>query len=222
MAVKTYSMKRDGRNFTLSPNFQLYEFACNDKSDEVLVDDNLLEVLQQASNDLKRKITVTSGYRSKKYNDQIGGAKNSYHVRGQAADISIEGLTPWQVALYFEHYGNKKAKAIGMYDSWVHVDTRTTALYKYRKLKGKMGPFASTNNVETRTDTFGTKAQAPKPVSIAVNASNPASAGEVAALMVVIANKVQVNDKKALEAELTKNYNGSMYWVIKKLLDKIK
>jgi len=126
------------------------------------------------------------------------------------------------VALYFEHYGNKKAKAIGMYDSWVHVDTRTTALYKYRKLKGKMGPFASTNNVETRTDTFGTKAQAPKPVGIVANASNPASAAEVIALLSLIANKVQVGDKKALEAELIKNYNGSMYWVIKKLLDKIK
>ena len=163
MTVKKYSLKKDGRNLVLSPNFQFREFACKDNSDEVLVDLSLVEALQQASNDLKKRITIISGYRSKKHNDKVGGAKNSYHVRGQAADIKIEGLNPWQVALYFEHYGNKKVRAIGMYDSWVHVDTRTTAVYKYRKLKGKMGIFGSTNNRETRTDTFGTKAQAIKP-----------------------------------------------------------
>lgn len=33
-------------------------------------------------------IFVNSGFRSKKLNDAVGGAKNSYHLSGQAADIA--------------------------------------------------------------------------------------------------------------------------------------
>ena len=32
-------------------------------------------------------IIVSSGYRSESYNKQIGGAKNSQHVKGEAVDI---------------------------------------------------------------------------------------------------------------------------------------
>lgn len=207
----------------MSPNFQLYEFACKDRSDEVLVDDNLVELLQQASNDLQRKITIISGYRTESYNASPGvkGAKNSYHVRGQAADIQVEGLTPWQVALYFEHYGNKKARAIGMYDSWVHVDTRTTALYKYRKLKGKMGHFNSTNNVETRTDTFGTKEQAIKPKGGVKVEVIPA---EIVMLVDRLIEVIEIKDRKGLEqnyADLKINkpkFYNSMVGMAKKLM----
>ena len=35
-----------------------------------------------------KPITVNSGYRCPKLNDAVGGAKNSQHMRGEAADIT--------------------------------------------------------------------------------------------------------------------------------------
>lgn len=39
-----------------------------------------------------KPITVNSGYRGPKLNKAIGGAKNSQHMTGQAADIEIVGI----------------------------------------------------------------------------------------------------------------------------------
>lgn len=44
-------------------------------------------VLDPARKQLKEAITVTSGYRSESVNRRIGGAQNSQHKKGQAADI---------------------------------------------------------------------------------------------------------------------------------------
>jgi uncharacterized protein YcbK (DUF882 family) len=39
-----------------------------------------------------KPVTINSGYRSTKLNKAIGGAKNSQHMTGQAADIEIVGI----------------------------------------------------------------------------------------------------------------------------------
>ena len=57
---------------------------------------------------------------------KIGGAKNSYHVKGQAADIGVSGKTPLEVAKKAEDLG---MKGIIKYGSFVHVDTRTTKYF---------------------------------------------------------------------------------------------
>ena len=222
MAVKRYSLKRDGKYFKLADNFTLGEFACKDGNDEVLVDLSLVDILQRARAELGRRITITSGYRTQKYNGKIGGAKNSYHIKGQAVDIKVEGLTPWQVALYFEHCS--KAGGIGMYDSWVHVDTRAVK-YRYVELNRDMGQFRSTKGAHKAVASFGAKVGITGKVTgvatIADNAAKSAHSAEIAELVRNIANKVQVDDTKALEAELAWSYNGSMYWVIKKLMDRL-
>jgi hypothetical protein len=38
-------------------------------------------------------LTVTSGYRSPAYNKAVGGARNSTHLRGDAIDIALDGLS---------------------------------------------------------------------------------------------------------------------------------
>lgn len=45
------------------------------------------EILQPIRNKLKLPITVTSGYRNSLLNKVLGGAKNSQHISGEAADI---------------------------------------------------------------------------------------------------------------------------------------
>ena len=47
------------------------------------------EVLQPIRDKWGRPIVVTSGFRSEKVNNAVGGVKNSQHRLGQAADLKI-------------------------------------------------------------------------------------------------------------------------------------
>ena len=72
-----------------------------------------------------RALVITSGYRSAATNARLadeGAAKNSMHLYGKAADITLPGLSAkhlGQVAKYFQQGG------VGFYTSrnFVHVDT---------------------------------------------------------------------------------------------------
>lgn len=50
-----------------------------------------VKVLQPLRNGLNEPIKINSGYRSPELNKAVSGVKNSQHMTGQAADISIEG-----------------------------------------------------------------------------------------------------------------------------------
>jgi zinc D-Ala-D-Ala carboxypeptidase len=78
----------------LSPHFSLEELTrtdtglSNDPEVEqgealVILADTILEPMR----DLVGPLRVNSGFRSKAVNDRIGGAKNSQHMAGQAADV---------------------------------------------------------------------------------------------------------------------------------------
>jgi uncharacterized protein YcbK (DUF882 family) len=49
-------------------------------------------VLEKIRANFARPITINSGYRGPALNKAIGGAKNSQHLTGQAADIEIAGI----------------------------------------------------------------------------------------------------------------------------------
>lgn len=50
-------------------------------------------VLEKIRLHFGRPIVINSGYRGPKLNKAIGGAKNSQHMTGQAADIEIAGIS---------------------------------------------------------------------------------------------------------------------------------
>lgn len=115
----------------LTKNFSLEEFKCKDGSDipnNVL--SNIIELaknLQVLRDTINKTISITSGYRSPKYNAKIGGVKNSQHVKGTASDIQIKGMTPKEVALVIEgliESGKMKQGGIGVYPNFTHYDIR--------------------------------------------------------------------------------------------------
>lgn len=120
MAVKTYSVKKDG-NKKLSTNFKVKEFACKDGSDKILIDTELVELLQNIRNHFGKPITINSGYRTPAHNKKVGGSNNSYHTKGQACDIVVKGVHPIIVSMYAEKLN---AGGIGVYKTFTHVDTR--------------------------------------------------------------------------------------------------
>lgn len=91
--VSRYSKKKDGTR-KVAANFTVNEFACKDGTDEVLIADKLPEVLQKIRAHFGRAATITSGYRTERYNVAVGGAKASQHCLGTAADIVVTGATP--------------------------------------------------------------------------------------------------------------------------------
>jgi uncharacterized protein YcbK (DUF882 family) len=117
----------------LSTNFSLHEFESADgtaPSGDVLK--NLTELaknLEVLRKHIGQPIQVTSGFRSKEHNKKIGGALNSYHVLGMAADIKVAKMTPEQVAKAIELLiaeGKMKEGGIGIYKTWLHYDHRGT------------------------------------------------------------------------------------------------
>ena len=122
--VKTYSVKKDGSTY-LSNNFKVKEFACNDGSDTVLISDDLVDLLQKIRDHFGVAVTINSGYRTSTYNKKVGGATNSQHVKGTAADIVAKGVDPLTVAQYSE-YLMPDSGGIGVYQTFTHVDVRTS------------------------------------------------------------------------------------------------
>lgn len=122
VTINAYSKAKDG-NKKLSTNFKVKEFACNDGSDPVFVAPELVEVLQKIRNHFKKPVNINSGYRTVTKNKACGGATYSQHLYGTAADISIKGVSPKEVAAYAETLLPKKG-GIGIYSTFTHVDVR--------------------------------------------------------------------------------------------------
>jgi uncharacterized protein YcbK (DUF882 family) len=117
----------------LSANFDLKEFESGDgKQPNEQVLKNLVQLaknLEMLRSYLKSPIKITSGYRSKEHNAKIGGALNSFHVLGMAADIQVKGLKPEEVGKAIELLikdGKMKEGGVGTYSTWIHYDIRGT------------------------------------------------------------------------------------------------
>lgn len=123
--IMKYSKKMDG-NRNITTNFKIKEFACKDGSDTIYLDSNLARILQKIREHFGKPVVITSAYRTVAYNKRVGGSSSSYHTKGQAADIKIEGVSAVEVAMYAQTITN----GVGCYyydnTEFVHVDTRNS------------------------------------------------------------------------------------------------
>lgn len=105
----------------LSPHFSAYEFKCKDGSEHP-IDPTLIKMLEVIRTHFDAPVIVTSGYRSPEYNKRVGGAPNSYHTKGMAADIAVRGIHAHEVY----KFANERfpTGGVGKYASWTHIDCR--------------------------------------------------------------------------------------------------
>lgn len=125
-------------------NFKISEFLHSQTAKEKGINnipdaeslDNLLELivlcLQPIREKLKKAVIVTSGYRSPELNKAIGGATNSQHCKGQAADIKVNGMRAEDLADFIANSGIEYDQLITEYSSWVHI---SFAKGKNRKMR---------------------------------------------------------------------------------------
>lgn len=74
-------------------NFSPRELACKGTG-QLLVDETAIDKLQQLRDALGVPLLITSAYRSPEHNKRVGGATNSYHMKGNAFDIRMENQDP--------------------------------------------------------------------------------------------------------------------------------
>ena len=118
-----------GSPVQLTKNFKSTEFDCRcSRCKKTTIDLDLVKILQKIRDHFKKPVLINSGYRCSKHNTSVGGSYNSKHVSGMAADIRIKGVQPLEIAKYAESIG---VLGIGLYDSFVHVDTRTKKYFWY-------------------------------------------------------------------------------------------
>jgi uncharacterized protein YcbK (DUF882 family) len=116
----------------LTKNFSKAEFDCNDGSK--MPEKVLANVKKQAKNlqvlrdFLDKPIRINSGYRSPSYNKKIGGAKNSQHLKGNATDIKVKGMSPGDLGRVIEgliRIGAIEDGGLGLYSNFTHYDRRS-------------------------------------------------------------------------------------------------
>jgi len=107
-------------DFILTDNFNLAEFECR-HCGTVKLCPELVRRLQQIRDIVGSAVEVTSGYRCPTHNKNVGGASNSQHLTGRAADINTH-LTPEELyAIADEIFFDG---GLGLYSWGIHVDTR--------------------------------------------------------------------------------------------------
>lgn len=142
MAIKTY---KKSSNTKLSDNFTVSEFSCHGYGccSTVNIDSDLVNYVQKIRSHFGKPVIINSGYRCAKHNKAVGGASGSYHTKGMAADIVVNGVAPAEVAKYAESIG---IKGIGLYETaadgyFVHVDTRTSKSFWYGQAQAYRSTF---------------------------------------------------------------------------------
>lgn len=125
----------------ITHNFKLQDFFCKDGTPvpqhlyyNMRVIAGALECLRGW---FQSPIIINSAFRTVRYNQKIGGAKNSYHLTMQAVDIVVKNAPPAVVAEVIYSFMQKKlipAGAVILYNNFVHYDTRGYILkLDYRK-----------------------------------------------------------------------------------------
>lgn len=125
MKVIFYLKAEEGK---VSVHFKKKEFQCKDGSEDFLVAEELIGILEQIRTHFNEPFYINSGYRTPKWNKKVGGAENSYHCKGMAADITVKGHSSLEVARYANNI--MKQGGIICYKNFTHIDVRET---KYRK-----------------------------------------------------------------------------------------
>lgn len=114
----------------LSPHFRLREFAMDDGTPAPIEAENgLARLCRDVLEPMRARFgvcTVTSGYRTRLHNHQVGGARDSRHLYDvhpstPAVDVKFAKGTPEQWAALAI---SMKVGGVGLYKGHVHLDQR--------------------------------------------------------------------------------------------------
>ena len=88
-------------------------------------------ILDPVREQLGKPIVVNSGYRCERHNKDVGGVRNSQHLRGEAADIHCQDNEKLK-QLIIE---NGKFDQLITYPTFLHVSYKRTGGNRHQRLK---------------------------------------------------------------------------------------
>ena len=116
-----------GVKIAVSEHFFSTDFDCHCKRpqcNETLINPRLPEALEDLHL-LSGDFNIDSGFRCKAHNQEVGGAPNSQHTLGYAADCrSLKKLSGMEMAALAEKVPAFAAGGIGTYPIFAHCDVR--------------------------------------------------------------------------------------------------
>jgi uncharacterized protein YcbK (DUF882 family) len=116
--------------FAMENQIKYFRFEEFVKEVEGFIDSDLVLMLEMLREAVGFPIVITSGFRSIEKNKEVGGSKNSYHLKGEAVDIAINQLTPLQVYKLIKYVFLIGFKGIIIYPFHVHLDIRPLEFFE--------------------------------------------------------------------------------------------
>lgn len=117
---RIFSRSQDGAG-KLTTNFVAKEFACQDGSETIVVNELVPVVCQIVRNWFGYSFTPNSAYRTVAHNKNVGGASRSNHIYGLAVDIPAKSgkCTPRELYNFLDKLFSDSCE-IGLYNWGVH------------------------------------------------------------------------------------------------------
>lgn len=135
------------KHFTLEEMLRTSTHLNNSITSDSDIQSNIIRLVEVLLEPLRVKlgkpIKVNSGYRSPAVNAAIGGAPDSAHMKGLAADIVVEGMTPIELSEFIRDSGLPYDTVI-CEPTWVHlqINAKDVAprkrLMTAKRIDGKM------------------------------------------------------------------------------------
>ena len=145
MAVKTYSLKKDGDKYC-SKHTKVREMASTSGSkvysDTVKVDEKLMEMIEKLFSKLNcSKYVISSGYRTSAHDKAVGGSGKGQHTTGKAVDACFydkngKVISTKIVSCVAQDLGFRGIANISNKFCYIHLDMRSTGTYFGDETKG--------------------------------------------------------------------------------------
>ncbi len=127
--IITNSKKKASKDFTMAEWYS----RSPDAPPSHEMDDKLIAALQYIRDKYNSPVVITSTYRTRQANADIGGKSNSMHLHGIAVDFYLQDkdhMTDFVDSLrskgaWYHDLRDMGIAGIGIYNTFVHIDTRT-------------------------------------------------------------------------------------------------
>jgi zinc D-Ala-D-Ala carboxypeptidase len=110
--------------------FTRNELKCKCGCDQLVIDFNFISIIEQLREFIDYPFIVNSFYRCEEHNKKIGGSRNSFHLKGQAIDLKINGENALRLIEVARCFG---ITGVGVYKTFVHLDNGSTEDKKIKR-----------------------------------------------------------------------------------------
>jgi zinc D-Ala-D-Ala carboxypeptidase len=112
----------------LSEHYSNRDFFCSceecGKSNEFKVHLGLVGALEMLAVALGKTPRILSSYRCEAVNEKLGGGRKSFHLRGKAAHIYVEGMAAVELFKKCREIPEIKGLGLNLEEKTVHIDLR--------------------------------------------------------------------------------------------------